>query len=42
MNDKNAELASKEAVDLASKLLAFDPFARITAKDALAHPFFNS
>lgn len=39
---ENAHLATPEALDLAAKLLAFDFQARISAKEALAHPFFKS
>jgi casein kinase II subunit alpha len=42
VNDKNSALATKEAIDLVLKLLTFDPIARISAKDALEHPFFKS
>lgn len=37
-----AHLATPEALDLAAKLLAFDFQTRISAKEALAHPFFKS
>ena len=33
-------MLSPAAVDLLSRLLALDPTARITAAEALAHPFF--
>jgi serine/threonine protein kinase len=29
------------AIDLISKLLAFDPAERFSAREALAHPFFD-
>jgi serine/threonine protein kinase len=32
---------SKTACDLLTRLLDFDPFRRITAKEALEHPFFQ-
>ena len=38
---KTAALATEEALDLAAKMLAFDFSARISAKDALQHPFFK-
>lgn len=38
---KNEALATPEALDLAAKMLAFDFSARISAKEALAHPFFK-
>ena len=31
-----------QALDLLSKLLRFDPDARLTAKEAVAHPYFDS
>lgn len=34
--------ASAEAIDLLQKLLTFDPRKRITARDALHHPWFHS
>ena len=33
--------ADPRAIDLLSKMLAFDPERRLTAKDALKHPYFN-
>jgi len=32
--------ADPKAIDLLGKLLCFDPDARISAKEALDHPFF--
>jgi cell division cycle 2-like protein len=32
---------SKEGFDLLNKMLTFDPRRRITAQEALAHPFFQ-
>ncbi|KAG6896743.1 hypothetical protein C0992_006405 [Termitomyces sp. T32_za158] len=34
--------ASREAIDLLDKLLKFDPTERITAAEALAHPYFQN
>ena len=36
-----AHLVTEESLDLVSKLLAFDPITRISAKEALEHPFFK-
>jgi serine/threonine protein kinase len=33
--------ASPQAIDLLTKLLKFDPDERITAEQALTHPFFE-
>ena len=41
INDKNKYLISEDALDLLNKLLAIDPEKRISAKDALNHPFFK-
>ena len=32
---------NKEALDLLSKMLVYDPEERITPKDALEHPYFD-
>jgi len=37
----NDESMPNEAIDLISKMLIFNPDQRITAFEALAHPFFN-
>ena len=34
--------ASEQAIDLLEKLLNFDPAARITVEEALAHPYLKS
>ena len=34
--------ASEDAVDLLSRLVAFDPRKRLTAAEALQHPYFKS
>ena len=42
INGKNKYLISEDALDLLNKLLEIDPEKRISAKDALNHPFFKS
>jgi len=42
VNEKNGELTSKEGLDLLARMLTFDPVNRITAKEALAHAYFNN
>ncbi len=42
LQDYNQHLATETAIDLASKLLCFDPSKRITAKEALEHDFFKN
>lgn len=41
LNDQNWKCISAEARDLVSKMVVKDPANRITAKDALMHPWFN-
>ena len=41
ITEKCSDLVSEQAIDLLSKMLVFDPVTRISAKDALAHPYFN-
>lgn len=36
------EIEDKDAIDLLKKLMSFDPNERISAKEALKHPFFDS
>ena len=38
---KNELYATDDAIDLLSKMLVMDPAERITAKDALEHPYFD-
>jgi casein kinase II subunit alpha len=42
VTDENRQLATPESLDLVLKLLTFDPLTRISAKDALDHPFFKA
>eukprot|EP01022_Parablepharisma_sp_SALTPOND_P000935 TRINITY_DN105289_c0_g1_i1.p1 TRINITY_DN105289_c0_g1~~TRINITY_DN105289_c0_g1_i1.p1 ORF type:complete len:206 (+),score=9.66 TRINITY_DN105289_c0_g1_i1:682-1299(+) len=42
INEDNAAFASKDALDLLSRMLVYDHNARITAKEALSHPYFQS
>jgi casein kinase II subunit alpha len=41
INEKNLLVASKEALDLLTNMLKFDPNERITAREALYHSYFN-
>jgi casein kinase II subunit alpha len=34
-------MPSEESLDLLDKLLVYDHDARLTAKEAMAHPYFN-
>ena len=42
MSEKCAELCTPEVLDLAKQMLVYDHNLRITAREALNHPFFNS
>jgi len=42
VTDANRALAGPEALDLLSKVLVLDHQQRLTAKQALAHPYFDS
>ncbi|KAI0501507.1 hypothetical protein KFK09_016452 [Dendrobium nobile] len=41
INDDNQNVAVPEAVDFLDKLLRYDHQERLTAKEAMAHPYFN-
>jgi len=41
INEENRDLATKEAVDLVDNLLRYDHQTRLTAEEAMNHPFFN-
>lgn len=41
IKSRNEACAVPEAFDLAAKMLAFDMNIRISAKEALEHPFFK-
>lgn len=41
INDKCQELCTKDSIDLLKKMLIYDHNERITAREAMAHPFFN-
>ena len=41
INEENAHLVSAEAIDLLENLLRFDHQERLTAAEAMAHPFFD-
>ena len=42
MNKHNIEYMDKEGLDLLSRMLIYNPIQRITAKEALLHPYFKS
>ena len=42
INDKNKYLINDDSIDLLNKLLEYCPDKRITAKDALKHPYFKN
>lgn len=42
LNDKNKDLITPEALDLLNKMLEVDHSLRITAKDALDHPYLKT
>jgi len=42
ITSENKHLVNNEALDLLSKMLVYDPAERITAKDAMDHPYFDS
>jgi len=37
---ENKHLAVPEAIDFLDRLLRYDPYERITAKEAMEHPYF--
>ncbi|KAK8805718.1 hypothetical protein WA158_002374 [Blastocystis sp. Blastoise] len=41
INRKNKQYTCPEAIDLLDKLLKFDHQSRLTAKEAMAHPYFD-
>ena len=41
VTSKNKHLANPEALDLLSKFLVYDQEYRITAKEAMKHPYFK-
>ena len=41
VNQDNQHLVTREAVDLIDKLLRYDHVERLTAQEAMAHPFFD-
>lgn len=41
INDENRHLATKEALDMINQLLVYDHKSRLTAKEAMNHPFFS-
>ena len=41
VNQDNQHLVTRDAVDLIDKLLRYDHAERLTAREAMAHPFFD-
>jgi casein kinase II subunit alpha len=41
IREENRHMISAEALDLAARMLRFDPAERITAREALRHPYFD-
>ncbi|PVU95892.1 hypothetical protein BB561_001523 [Smittium simulii] len=41
VNEKNSHLATPEAIDFLDRLLRYDHQERLTAKEAMSHPYFN-
>lgn len=42
VNERNKHLVNEDAIDLLNQLLMYDPEDRITAKQALKHPYFKN
>ena len=42
VNSNNRHLASEDAIDFVDKLLKYDHHQRLTAREAMNHPFFDS
>lgn len=40
VTQENRQLVSEEAIDFVSKLLRYDHQERLTAQEAMAHPYF--
>ena len=42
VTERNEHLVTEEVIDLVDKLLRYDHQERLTAKEAMAHPYFNT
>ena len=42
LNEENADLMQEDVIDLLEKLLVYDPNERLSAAEALLHPYFDS